>query len=58
MTCGVSSVKTTPGLYNGAAPYGRAFVIDMATKQMIALTNAATCRNVVAAVGAATPAGA
>ena len=57
MSCGVSSVKTTPGLYNtnAAAPYGRAFVLDMATKQMIALTNAATCRNVVAAVGVATP---
>jgi hypothetical protein len=55
MRCGARAVITTPAPYGGPARYGRAFVLDMATQQMIPLTDAAACRSVTASLGVATP---
>jgi hypothetical protein len=55
MSCGPRSVITSPREYGTPAPYGRAFVLDMATQQIVPLPDAATCRSVVLGVGVATP---
>jgi hypothetical protein len=56
MSCGPRTVVTAPVPYGHPAPYGHAFVLDMATKQVTALTSQAICEDVVNATAVATPA--
>ncbi len=51
LTCGPKTVETSPAPYGAAPRYGRAFVLDMASRIMSPLTDRATCRRVVGAVG-------
>jgi hypothetical protein len=51
--CGRRAVETNPPAYGGPAPYGKAFVLDMATRTMLPLANQAACRRVTVAVGLA-----
>jgi hypothetical protein len=55
MSCGTRTVGTAPAPYGQSAPYGHAFVLDMATQQVTALTSQAICQSVVTATGVATP---
>ena len=55
MACGAHAVVTSPAPYGTPARYGRAFVLDMAAKQIIPLTDRATCLSVTAALGIVTP---
>jgi hypothetical protein len=51
--CGSHTAVTTPAAYGGPPRYGHAFVLDMATRQMLPLTDRATCRRVTVATGVA-----